>query len=204
MKRIITIGREFGSGGREIGRRVSELLGLAYYDQEIIKEIARRTAISEDYVRKISESRPFPSYPIHVGRSFYIVADPLLQQSLSVFSEQHRLLEELAQKSDCLIVGRCADYILRKSNPFRIFVYADEESKLERCMARKPADEKLSEREMKKRMGEIDRNRAQYYSYFTGRKWGACGNYDLMVNTTGLDVRQTADALAEYLKKLAE
>ena len=67
MNRIITIGREFGSGGREIGRRVSESLGIAYYDQEIIREIARRTAMPEDYVRRISESRPFTPYPIHVG-----------------------------------------------------------------------------------------------------------------------------------------
>lgn len=94
-----------------------------------------------------------------------------MQQSLSVFSEQHRLLEELAQKSDCLIVGRCADYILRENNPFRLFVYADKESKLKRCMARRLADENLSEREMKKRMDEIDRNRAQYYACFTSRRW---------------------------------
>lgn len=204
MNRIITIGREFGSGGREIGRRVSESLGIAYYDQEIIREIARRTAMSEDYVRRISESRPFTSYPIHVGRSFYIVADPLLQQSLSVFSEQHRLLEELAQKSDCLIVGRCADYILRENNPFRLFVYANKESKLKRCMARRLADENLSEREMKKRMDEIDRNRAQYYACFTSRRWGSRDNYDLMINTSGKDIKQVSAALAEYMKKLAK
>ena len=202
MSRIITIGREFGSGGREIGRRVSDALQIAYYDQEIISEIAKRTELSEDYVRRISERRPFISFPIHVGRSFYPVTDPLLQNSVLVFAEQHRLLEEMAEKSDCLIVGRCADYILRDKKPFRIFVYADMESRLERCMTRKKEGEELSEKDMKKRIAEIDRERAQYYAYFSEQKWGARDSYDLMVNTSGKDIKQVSGALAEYLKKI--
>ncbi len=202
MSRIITIGREFGSGGREIGRRLSDALQIAYYDQEIISEIAKRTELSEDYVRRISERRPFISFPIHVGRSFYPVTDPLLQNSVLVFAEQHRLLEEMAEKSDCLIVGRCADYILRDKKPFRIFVYADMESRLERCMTRKKEGEELSEKDMKKRIAEIDRERAQYYAYFSEQKWGARDSYDLMVNTSGKDIKQVSSALAEYLKMM--
>ena len=76
MKRIITIGREFGSGGREIGRRISEELQIAYYDQEIITEVANRTQLSEDYIQQISERKPFVSYPIHIGHSFYPIIDP--------------------------------------------------------------------------------------------------------------------------------
>ena len=84
MRKIITIGREFGSGGRELGRRLSEHLGIAYYDQEIIAEIAKRTALSEAYVRQITENRPLTSFPIHFGGRFCALPDPLLQQSISI------------------------------------------------------------------------------------------------------------------------
>lgn len=129
-----------------------------------------------------------------------MLPDPALQPSIEVFSEQHRLLRELSEKSDCIIVGRCADYILKEKNPFRIFVYADEASKLKRCMERQPADETLTEREMKKQMAALDRSRAQYYSYFSDQKWGAREHYDLMLNTSGRNIKKTAAALAEYLK----
>lgn len=199
MNQIITIGREFGSGGRELGRRLAELRNVAYYDQEIIRELSKRTALSEEYIRQIEESRPIRPFPIHVGQSFFQTPNPVLQQSVSVFSEQHRLLCELAEKSDCVIVGRCADYLLRAKKPFRIFVYADAESRLRRCMERRPADEMLSEREMRRKMEEIDRGRAQYYGFFSEHKWGARENYDLMVNTTGAEPGRLAEAVCAYL-----
>ncbi len=113
-RRIITIGREFGSGGRELGRRLSEKLQLAYYDREIVTELANRTSLSEEYVERITSDRPFASYPIHIGTSFYALPDYALDRCFSVYAEQHRLLEDLSMKSDCIIVGRCADYILRE------------------------------------------------------------------------------------------
>ena len=204
MRKIITIGREFGSGGRELGRRLSEHLGIAYYDQEIIAEIAKRTALSEAYVRQITENRPLTSFPIHFGGRFCALPDTLLQQSISIYSEQHRLLCELAEKSDCIIVGRCADYVLRDSHPFRIFVYADAQSKLMRCMERRTPEETLSEQDMKRKITEIDRNRARYYAFFSGQKWGARENYDLLVNTSGQSVKKQAAALYEYLRKMAD
>ena len=204
MRKIITIGREFGSGGRELGRRLSEHLGIAYYDHEIIAEIAKRTALSEAYVRQITENRPLTSFPIHFGGRFCALPDPLLQQSISIYSEQHRLLCELAEKSDCIIVGRCADYVLRDSHPFRIFVYADAQSKLMRCMERRTPEETLSEQDMKRKITEIDRNRARYYAFFSGQKWGARENYDLLVNTSGQSVKMQAAALFEYLRKMAD
>lgn len=204
MRKIITIGREFGSGGRELGRRLSEHLGIAYYDQEIIAEIAKRTALSEAYVRQITENRPLTSFPIHFGGRFCALPDPLLQQSISIYSEQHRLLCELAEKSDCIIVGRCADYVLRDSHPFRIFVYADAQSKLMRCMERRTPEETLSEQDIKRKITEIDRNRARYYAFFSGQKWGARENYDLLVNTSGQSVKKQAAALYEYLRKMAD
>lgn len=199
MNRIITLGREFGSGGRELGRRLSEKLGIAYYDQEIITEIAKRTALSVEYIHRIEDSVPVASFPIHIGRTFFSMPNPVFQQSINLFRKQHKLISELAEKSDCLIVGRCADYILRDSNPFRIFVYADAESKLKRCMDRKPADESLTEKEMKKKIAEIDRGRSQYYGFFSDRKWGARENYDLLINTSGADIKLLAEAAYDYV-----
>lgn len=202
MRRIITIGREFGSGGRELGRRLSEELQIAYYDREIITEIAKRTRMSEEYIRLVSEKQPFISLPIHVGRTFafYPMPDPVSQQNIAIFSEQHNLLIELAKKSDCIIIGRCADYILREMNPFRIFVYADAESKLRRCIERKPAGELLSGVETRRQMAEVDKDRAKYYAYFSDQKWGAKENYDLMINTSGQKIDKIASALAAYLR----
>ncbi len=202
MKKIVTIGRQFGSGGRELGKRISERLKIAYYDQEIITEISKRTALSETYVKQISESRPVMSYPIHVGHSFYPLPYPMFQQSISIYTEQHTLLKELAEKSDCVIVGRCADTILKDDNPFRIFVYADMASKIKRCMERKPEGEHFTEAQMKKQIAEIDKRRAKYYEFFSERKWGAKENYDLMVNTTGADIDKLSEALCTYLEDL--
>lgn len=120
MNKIVTISREFGSGGREIGRRLAEELKFMYYDQEIISEIARRTELDEDYVQKIIESKPAFSFPINTGITFQIKANKLVKQKAMVFQEQCNLLKELAKKSDCVIVGRCADYILSDYKPWSV------------------------------------------------------------------------------------
>lgn len=204
MKRIITIGREFGSGGRELGRRIAEKLEIAYYDQEIIAEIAKRTALSEEYIRQIEEMRPILHFPIRTGHRFYLTSEPIFYPDLSIYTKQHELLRELSRKSDCVIVGRCADYILREQKPVRIFAYADMESRIKRCMERRPEDENLTEAQMKKRITEIDRNRAKYYTFFSGQKWGARENYDLLVNTSGAGISKLASALCCYLEALSE
>ena len=126
----------------------------------------------------------------------------MFQQSLNVYAEQHKLLQEMAAKSDCIIVGRCADYILRDEKPFRIFVYADVDSKLDRCMKRKAEDEHLTEQEMKKRMASIDKGRAKYYEFYSDRKWGVRENYDLMVNTSGQNIKVVTQAVLDYLAAL--
>lgn len=202
MKKVITIGREFGSGGREIGRRIAEKLQFSYYDREIVTEIAKRTKLSEEYVERITEDRPYMPYPIHAGMSFHTAyyAYTEFDRSLAVFAEQHIIIKELAEKSDCIIVGRCADYVLKEKAPFRIFVFADTESKLKRCRERSPEDENLSDSKMKRNIRSIDRGRARYYNYFSQQKWGARENYDLLINTSGKDIRQVSDAVADYLK----
>ena len=202
VKKIITVGREFGSGGRELGRRIAEILQIAYYDQEIVTEISARTKLSEEYVERITEDRPYMPYPIHAGMSFHTAyyAYTEFDRSLAVFAEQHNIIKELAEKSDCIIVGRCADYVLKEKAPFRIFVFADTESKLKRCRERSPEDENLSDSKMKRNIRSIDRGRARYYNYFSQQKWGARENYDLLINTSGKDIRQVSDAVADYLK----
>ena len=170
MNKIITIGREFGSGGRELGRRLAEELGIAYYDREIIAEIAKRTELSEQYVQQIVEHRPLNLMPITIGHSICPVPHPLMEQNQEIYRQQAQILTEMSQKSDCVLVGRCADYILKDKNPLKIFVYADMASKIARCRLKAPENEHLSDHEMRKQIKRIDRNRAKYYEFYTGRK----------------------------------
>lgn len=197
MNRVITIGREFGSRGRELGRRLSEHLKFAYYDQEIISEISRRTALSEQYVQAIVEHQPSVSFPINIGRSFYPAPTPVFDQERSVYREQARIITEMAQKSDCVIVGRCGDYILREYKPLRIFVYADMQSKIKRCREKAPEEEKMTDKELKQCILGIDKKRAKYYQFYTGHKWGDRLNYDLCINTSGTVIKEVVPAVAK-------
>ena len=199
MNRIITIGREFGSGGRELGRRLSEELGFAYYDQEIISEIAQRTEMSEQYVQSIVEHQPLFSFPIHIGRSFYPAPTPVFDQSMSVYQEQARIITEMAQKSDCVIVGRCGDYILKEYEP-RMFVYADMESKMKRCRQKASEEEKMSDKELKQHILGIDKKRAKYYEFYTGHKWGDKLNFDLCINTSRTVIKEIVPAVARLFE----
>ena len=196
MNKIITIGREFGSGGREFGRRLAEYLGIAYYDKEIITEIAESTQLSVEYVRNVIEHHPSPLLPITIGRSFNPMGNPMFQITQSVYSEQSRIIKEMAEKSDCVIVGRCADYILRDENPCRIFIYADIEARIKRCQARAAEGENLTDKEMKQKIQSIDKGRSKYYEFYTGNKWGDKANYDLCINTSGLVIKELVPHIA--------
>ena len=201
MNRIVTIGREFGSGGRELGRRLSEIMGMAYYDKGIVTEIAKRTSMSEEYVQHIIEHRPVMSYPISIGRSFYPMVNPITDQHQTIYQEQHRIIREMAEKSDCIIVGRCGDYILKEQNPFRIFVYAEMESKMARCRERGAEHENLTDRELKQQISRVDKNRAKYYEFYTGHRWGERLNYDLCINTTDRSIKELAPLVAHFLNE---
>ncbi len=202
MNRIITISREFGSGGRELGKRLAEILGIAYYDNEIITEIARRSGLAEEYVKSIVEKRTVTYYPITIGRSFSAANNSQLELSMMIYAEQHNILRELASKSDCLIIGRCSDYILREYDPFNIFVYADMDSRLLRCRKRAPDGECFSDAEMKERIMSIDRNRARHYKFFAGRKWGIKENYTLCINTSNIEIKEISFPVAQLLKTM--
>ena len=200
MNKIITIGREFGSGGRELGRRVARELGFDYYDKEILSEIAKHTSLSEEYVQQVVENQPRQLFPITVGRSFLYVDTQSLQQASNVFRAQQEIIREMAERSDCVIVGRCADYILRDLKPFRIFVYADLQSRIERCRARAPEGEHLSDKEYRQQIQSVDKSRARYYDFYTDMKWGDKLNYELCINTTGQDIPTLAAVVAKLFK----
>ena len=198
MHKIITIGREFGSGGREFGRKLAELIGFPYYDREIITEIAKRTSLSEKYVQNIAEHKPVIPFPIHTGRTFFTVMPDYGQ---SVQAEQHNIIREAAANSDCVIVGRGADYILRELKPFRIFVYSSLDSKIKRCRENQSKDYEpsgMNDKELAKRIAQINKSRADYYEFYTGQDWGDKANYDLCANTDFI----APDKLAEAVKNL--
>ena len=199
MNKIITVGREFGSGGRELGRRLAEELGIGYYDKEILTEIAKNTSLSEKYIQTVVEGKPHSLFPITIGQSFAYNNDYHIRQMQEIYGAQTEIIRSLAEKSDCVIIGRCADYILRAEKPCRLFVYADIESRVQRCMARRTEEEMdLSEQEMKKKILGIDKDRARYYSDFTGQRWGDKKYYDLCINTTDVEIKQ----IVPYIAKL--
>ncbi len=200
MNKIITIGREFGSGGRELGRRLARELGFDYYDKEILTEIAEHTSLSEEYVQQVVENQPRQLFPITVGHSFLYMDTQPLQQASTVFRAQQEIIREMADRSDCVIVGRCADYILRDRKPFRIFVYADMQSRIDRCRSRAPEGENMSDKEYRQQIVSMDKSRARYYDFYTDMKWGDKLNYELCVNTTNQDIPALAGFLAKIFK----
>ena len=200
MNTIITVGREFGSGGRELARRLARELGFDYYDKEILTQIAERTSLSEDYVQRVVENQPHQLYPITTGRSFLYVDTQPLQQAGAVYQAQQEIITRMADESSCVIVGRCADFILRERKPFRIFVYADLQSRIDRCRSRAAEGENLSDKEYKQQIQSVDKSRARYYDFYTDMKWGDKLNYELCINTTNQDIPSLALVLAKLFK----
>lgn len=184
MNRIITISREFGSGGREIGRRLAEKMGIAYYDQEIITELINRTDFAEEYIRHMEEEAPIPLLPITTARTFGLPVNYTVEQNLKFYMQESKVIQEMAEKSDSVIVGRCADYILREMNPVRLFIYADIESKIARCRQKGEDSAELSDRELRQKILSVDKKRARYYKFFIDQTWGDKTNYDLCINTS--------------------
>lgn len=199
MKKLITIGREFGSGGRELGVRLAAELGIHYYDKEILRKMAEDTSFSEEYISSTIETRQNYLLPITIGHSINVSSDYRIMQMQELYRAQTKTIRELAEDGDCVIIGRCADYILRDMKPCRIFVFADIESRVQRCMERRTEDEQsMTEQELRRRILAIDKERAGYYNDFTFQKWGDKKNYDLCINTTELDIRECARGLARF------
>ena len=179
--RVITISREFGSGGRTIGKRVAAELALPCYDNELLQKIAAESGFQESYIKETGEDAPggFLSNAFsHRGFSPNN-ADYLWQI-------QYRIISELAEKGPCVIVGRCADYILRdKADCLRVFIHADLEFRAQRIV------QEYGEREEspQQRLRDKDKRRAAYHRFYTDMKWGRAQNYDITLNsgTLGLD-----------------
>ena len=135
--RIITVSREFGSGGREVGKRLADELGIAYYDREIVETIAERCSLDKTYVAHALERSVSHTFPLHFGHTFsHLTAPVMTGGSMNLLAEQTKLIKELAAKGDCVIVGRAADVVLADLSPFNLFVYADMKYKVERCIVK--------------------------------------------------------------------
>ncbi len=204
MRRVITIGREFGSGGRELARRLAEGLGIEYYDRAIVREIAKRTELEEGYVDSVLEKASLSKFPITEGRTFYDLNDPVFDMRQSIYLTQTNIIKEMAERSDCVIVGRCAEHILKDYDPLKIFVYASLESRLKRCRERGPEEEDLTDKELLKKIKGIDKRRAKFYKGFTGDDWGDRRNYDLLINTSFRDIKSIIPPLINYIEESAK
>lgn len=197
MKRIITISREFGSGGRELGKRLGDALSLPVYDHEIIEQLAEAHALTPAYISEISEKPVQLHYTQTIGRRF-TVHYPAADRQLKLLADQEKLIRRLAEH-ECIIVGRAADVLLADMKPFNIFVYADMTARIGRCMERAEDGEELSADQMKKKIRKIDRERASYHGLFADTTWGRKENYTLCVNTTGVSLKALTPAVKGYI-----
>lgn len=196
--RLITISREFGSGGRELGKRLADALKIPCYDQQIIEMVAEKENLDRSYVANMSEKELMHFYPTTIARGFSKPSYVFLPNT-QVMSSEHTVLRNLANGGDCLIVGRAADIVLADKKPFRIFVFSDNDSKLLRCRSMADTSENLTDKEMLSKCREIDKRRASYRKMFTDKKWGDATAYDLCVNTSGKSVKSLVPAIAEYI-----
>ncbi len=196
---IITISREFGSGGRELGKRLADELGYAYYDKEIVTAIAEKHQLDEHYVSYALEGGALRNFPVHFGRTFSY-SPVLMANETHLFAEQNRLLREFAAAGNCVVVGRAADVILREYSPFNLFVYADMPSKIKRCQERAQDDECLNARQMEKQIKRIDTDRRRYHGLISEIPWGDKRGYHLCVNTTDREIKALVPIVAQYIK----
>nr|WP_297174222.1 cytidylate kinase-like family protein [uncultured Agathobaculum sp.] len=200
MPRIITLSREFGSGGRELGKRLSDCLGFAYYDREILEALARQTETSQWYVETLLGRGMPAGFSMHYGQSFSAYS-PVTKQTVKLLVAERKITRTLAEQGDCVIVGRGASAVLADFHPFSIFVYADLPAKLARCRARAPENEALTDREIEKRMRQVDAARASVHGMVSDLRWGDKAGYHLCVNTTGMSIKHAAPALANYAEQ---
>lgn len=198
MMNLITISREFGSGGRELGKRLAELMGYDYYDREIIAAIASENGMDEGYLEKALERQAWQTAPLNF-RSSFAGMNRMQETQIRLLLEQKRVIEKIAEAGkNCVIVGRNADVLLAEENPFRVFVCAEMEAKIRRCMERAPEGECLSKKEIEQNIRCIDKSRMKTRELLGGSKWGSGSAYHLTINTTDWNVKELAPAAAEF------
>ena len=191
--RIITISREFGSGGRTVGRMAAEKLGIPCYDQELIDRIAQESGIVKSYVEEKSENIEGGWLSFAVGRDFY---GHSLQDDL--FRVQTRVIRELAERESCVIIGRCSDYILKDFDGLlTVFIHASMEKRAERIVSQYGE----GDRDPMARLREKDKKRRAYYQLYTDRQWGAVENYHLALDSGVLGLERCARVIADLFRE---
>lgn len=190
-KRIITISREFGSGGRYLGEEIAKRLGMDYYDKEILVKVAEKTGLSQKYIEQMGEGAPHKhqfSYSF-VGRNS---AGASMGDYMDTI--QREVILEAAEKGPCVIVGRCADYILReRTDCLNIFVCGNEKEKTDRIMELY----KLSKTEAHKLMKETNKKRRVHYEYYTEQRWGEACNYSICLNSSDIGYENCIDIVCK-------
>lgn len=200
--KIITITRQYGSGGHDIGKLVSEKLGINFYDKELISLVAKESGMSPEVFENADEKATNSLlYSLSVGLYNYGNGFSSTMDDLPVNDKlyllQHKIIKEKAESESFVVVGRCADYILKEyDNVVRVFIYADLDCRIKRAVEKKGIEQSRA----KQAVTRADKNRANYYSFYSGQKWGNPNNYDLCINTTNLSVEQAADLILKYLE----
>ncbi len=200
-KYVITIARGYGSGGRTIGKMLSEELGVPYYDRELLRLASDDSGINEQLFAKADEKlKKSPLYKIahnvYKGEIIPPDSDEFVSND-NLFNYQAKIIKELADTETCIIIGRCADFILKDNeNAVRIFVHAP----FEDCIKNVKELSDNPDREIERQIVAIDKRRSDYYKYYTGRDWQDAKNYDLCLNSGRLGYQKCVDIVKTYLK----
>ena len=201
MNTVITIGRQFGSAGREIGEKVAANLGIKCYDKELLSRAAKESGFCEEMIQNHDE-RPTNSFLYNLVMdtySFGYNASSFVDMPIShkVFLAQFDTIKKIADEGPCVIVGRCADYALADyKNVLNLFIYGDEECKVERIMEKYS----LSQDKAREMIIKKDKQRQSYYNYYSSKKWGRADSYDLCINSSVLGVDGTANLIIQYIE----
>lgn len=198
MMKIITISREFGSGGRELGKRLADYLGYDYYDREIITKVAQNSGMDCNYVENTLSNHGWKNHTM-TFRGTLGLSSYMQSSRIQLLLQQKKVIEEIAAlNKDCIIVGRNADIILKDYEPFNIFVYAQTDSKLKRCMERAEANENYTEKELLRKMKQIDKIRCETREILSEQAWGEKQAYQLLVNTTDWEIKELVPSVANF------
>lgn len=201
--RIITIGREYGSGGREIGKQLAKALGVKFYDNELLDLAAKKSGLSKEVIKKADETAT-NSFLYSIATGAYLYGNQLassfeLPINDKLFIAQSEVIKQIAAKESAVIVGRCADYILRDHpNCVNIFIHATLEERIKRAVSTYHVPNEKVELKLKK----IDKTRATYYNFYTNEKWGIAKNYHLTIDSGLLGIEGTAQFLANWISAL--
>lgn len=203
-KIIITIARQYGSGGREIGELVAKKLGIPLYDKEIITDAAAKGELNEEVSRRVDESSANSLlYTLAMG-SNVLGATMSFGYSMplndKLFLLQSEVIREYAKAGSCVIIGRCSDYVLKdEKNILRLFIYGDLEQRKARVSQRHP---ELKSTQIIDAINKTDKRRSSYYNFYTGNKWGKLDNYDVAINSSTFGIEGSADVIVECVEKM--